>query len=77
MTKNYMITFLHDRVNYYANIHEAKSSPAVYQVRIVAPFNTEIPKLICLAEENGRIVSDTKISDSLFDTLCYALKINC
>ena len=77
MTKNYMINFSYDSVDYYANVHEVKNSPAVYHVRIVAPFHTDIPRHIDLAERNGRVVTETEIPDSLFDALCRSMKINC
>ena len=72
-----MINFLYDNVDYYANVHEVKNSPAVYHIRIVAPFHTDVPRQINLAEEKGRIVTDTEIPDSLFDALCRAIKIVC
>lgn len=77
MVKNYMINFIHDNMAYYANVHEVRNSPAVYHVRIVAPFHSDVPSQINLAEENGRIVSDTDISRTLFEALCRAIKINC
>ena len=76
MTKNYMINFSHDGINYYANVHEVKNSPAVYHVRIVAPFHADIPRHIDLHEENGKIISDTEISDSFFESLRRAIRIN-